>query len=117
MLVVEDDGDLREMYRHALQFSGYAAAGVGDGLSALRHILNGSPPDLVVLDLDLPSIGGRDVRREMASRAGTRDIPVVVVTGTDTRDLSPTDYPCVLHKPIEPDELVSAVDECFKRPH
>ena len=118
MLVVEDDRDLREMYQHALQFSGYAVEAVGDGLSALRQIINGNPPDLVVLDLALPSLGGRDVRREMLSRAGTRDIPVVVVTGTDARDLSASDYPCgVLHKPIAPEALVSAVDDCLKRPH
>jgi len=92
--------------------SGYAVEATGDGVSALRKIINGHPPDVVVLDLGLPRLGGRDVRREMTAHAETRHIPVVVVTGTGAQDLSAADYPCVLHKPIEPDTLATAVQKC-----
>jgi DNA-binding response OmpR family regulator len=115
VLVVEDDPALRELYRQTLKISGYAAQAVSDGVSALRRIVNGTPPDAVVLDLGLPRLSGQDVRREMLSHAATRDIPVVVVTGTDAPNLSAPDYPCVLHKPIEPEELVSAVHTCLTR--
>jgi putative two-component system response regulator len=113
--IVEDDPALRELYRQTLRASGYAAEAVGDGVSALHRIVHGTPPDAVVLDLALPRLSGRDVRREMMSHADTRDIPVVVVTGTDARDLSAVDYPYVLLKPIEPETLVSAVETCLTR--
>lgn len=115
VLVVEDERHLRELYRYALGTSGYAVETVGDGVSALRRIINGDPPDAVVLDLGLPRLGGRDVRREMMAHAETRDIPVVVVTGTDAKDLSVADYPCVLQKPVEPESLVSAIGACLHR--
>lgn len=112
VLVVEDERDLRELYRHTLRMSGYAVEAIADGVSALRRIINGDAPDVVVLGLGLPRPGGRDVRREMMAHAETRHIPVVVVTGSDARDLSAADYPCVLHKPIEPDTLGTAVNNC-----
>lgn len=115
VLVVEDERDLREMYRQTLRMSGYAVDATGDGVSALRRIINGHPPDVVVLDLGLPRLGGRDVRREMMAHAETRDIPVVVVTGTDAPDLNAADYQCVLHKPVELDTLVTAVEKCRHR--
>jgi CheY-like chemotaxis protein len=112
VLVVEDERDLRDLYRHTLRMSGYAVEAAGDGVSALRQIINGHPPDVVVLDLGLPRLGGRDVRREMMAHAETRHIPVVVVTGGDAKDLKAADYACVLTKPVEPDALVTAVAKC-----
>ena len=113
MLVVEDDTALRDLYGQSLRIDGYRVESAGDGVSALRQIINGAPPDIVVLDLGLPRLSGRDVRREMLAHAETRDIPVVVVTGFDTTDLHQPDYPCVLHKPVAPETLVSAVDGCL----
>lgn len=86
LLVVEDDHALRELYRATLLAFGYAVVAVEDGVDALRYV-DGQIPSLIVLDLALPRLGGRDVQRELASRAETRDIPIVVVTGTDMRDL------------------------------
>ena len=62
---------------------------VEDGVDALRYV-EGHTPSLVVLDLGLPRLGGEDVRRELASRPGIRDIPIVVVTGSDTQRLRKT---------------------------
>jgi CheY-like chemotaxis protein len=109
VLVVEDDPDLREMYRATLTMAGYAVAAVEDGVEALRHVLE-AQPDLIVLDLILPRLGGYDVQRELASRAETREIPIVVVTGTDTSDPRLAHVSGVLQKPVGPDALVSAVE-------
>ena len=113
VLVVEDDLSLREMYRAALTVAGHTVAAVEDGIDALRHIEKAAP-NLIVLDLALPRLGGHDVQRELASRAETRDIPIVVVTGTDTRNLKPTDFDCILTKPVSTDALVVAVDRCLR---
>jgi CheY-like chemotaxis protein len=107
VLVVDDDADLRRMYRTALAFAGYRVLEAGDGLDALR-LLEGDRPDVVVLDLDLPLISGQTVRQELAARAHTRDIPVVVVTGLpgEHEELKPG---CVLRKPVSPDRLIATV--------
>lgn len=111
VLVVEDDEDLRRLFRTALILAGYDVLEAGDGLEALVRI-DQSPPDLVVLDLVLPRLSGIVVQQEIAAQAVTRDIPVVVITGSA---LEPEilDVACFLRKPISPDQLVDAVRKCL----
>lgn len=114
VLVVEDDRKLREFYRTALRTAGYEVGAVEDGTDALRR-LEEWQPDVIVLDLALPKLDGRDLHIELRSRRETRDIPIVVVSGTDTSDLNPADFASVLHKPIDGDVLTQAVDEAVRR--
>jgi DNA-binding response OmpR family regulator len=113
VLVVEDDPQLRELYRTALIGSGYAVVAVEDGVDALRY-LERDTPAVMVLDLGLPRLNGRDVQREMAAHGLTERIPVIVVTG-ETTNIDERDYSCVLRKPIDPDALASAVQECLRQ--
>jgi len=115
VLVVEDDPTLRELYRSSLRAAGYAVVAVSDGLDALRRVER-EAPDAVVLDLALPRLGGRDVQKELKSAPDTKHIPIVVVSGTDTSDLDPDDFACVLNKPIDVDALIAAVQNCLRRP-
>jgi two-component system, OmpR family, response regulator MprA len=112
VLIVEDDPELRTLYRTALSLAGYSVVAVGDGLEALRRI-DADPPDIVVLDMALPRLGGRDVSLEVGSHAETATIPIVVVTG-DARELNTSDFACVLQKPIDLDTLVRTVERCLR---
>ncbi len=109
ILIVEDDGDLRRLYRLTLSLAGYVVQEAADGMEALRR-LDLQPPDLVVLDLVLPTISGFVVRQEIAAHAHTRNIPIVVVTGTS---MEIPDVPCVLRKPVSPEQLLETVRECL----
>jgi DNA-binding response OmpR family regulator len=111
--VVEDDASLRELYRSTLRAAGYAVVGVEDGVDALRLIDSGKPR-AVVLDLALPRLSGRAVSRELRAHTSTQDIPVIIVTGTDTSDLDPEQFSCILRKPIDPDTLIEAVQKCVR---
>lgn len=110
ILVVEDDVDLRAMYRTALRVAGFFVIEAGDGLQALRA-LDADPPDLVVLDLGLPTVSGYAVSAELAAQSHTRRIPVVVVTGTEPQGV--LDVDCLLRKPVDPEILVAAVSKCL----
>jgi DNA-binding response OmpR family regulator len=68
-----------------------------------------------VLDLGLPRLDGRDVQREMTASIETRGIPIVIVTGGPTDDLDPNDFACILRKPLEPHELITAVRDCLRK--
>jgi two-component system phosphate regulon response regulator PhoB len=114
VLVVEDDPALREMYRSVLRSAGYAVVAVNDGAAALRHV-DSWRPSAVVLDLALPHVGGRDVHRELKTRNETRDIPVIVVSGTDMSDLDAAEFASLLPKPIDPDALVRNVEYALRR--
>ena len=114
ILVVEDDPELRAFYRQVLMISGYTVIAVEDGIDALRRI-ESDPPDLVILDIELPRLGGRDVQAELAAHTTTSQIPIMVVTGTDTRALDPAAFLCILRKPVTAERLVGAVDDCLRQ--
>lgn len=111
ILIVEDDTELRRMYRLALAMAGFEVDEAADGIDALRIIEN-RLPDLVILDLILQVLDGLSVQQELAAGPDTSKIPIVVVTGsnipTDTLNVAR-----VLKKPIMPDELIRTVRHCL----
>lgn len=112
ILIVEDDVDLRRIFRTALSLAGYEVEATGDGIEAL-HLIDNRAPDLVVLDLILRSLDGLSIQQELASQAITRSVPIVIVTGSSI-DTDSLDVSCVLHKPVMPDQLVRTVNHCLR---
>jgi DNA-binding response OmpR family regulator len=112
ILIVEDEAQLRAVYKSALRLEGYAVITAADGIDALRQV-EAASPDALILDLDLPRLDGFTVGRELALIAPK--LPIVVVTGMDVTSLQERAFPCVLRKPIDPDALVAAVKACIAR--
>ena len=114
VLLVEDEADLREMYRAALTASGFAVREADDGINALEMFDDDGPfPDVVVLDLWLPTLDGLSLLDELAANSQTRDIPVVVVTGAGI-DTARIRAAHTLRKPVDPADLIAAVQACLK---
>jgi DNA-binding response OmpR family regulator len=111
VLVVEDDSAARRMYRTALAFAGFDVIEAEDAITALRF-LDQDSPDIVILDLMLPTLNGLAVQQEIAAHPHTANIPVVIVTGSDM-SLDHVDVPCVIRKPVSPERLVAAVKTCL----
>ena len=110
VLIVEDDIDLRRMFRLTLALAGYEVLEAGDGLEALRW-LDATDVAGIVLDLGLPLVSGQVVLQEVAAQAAMRDVPVVVVTAYPRGDLDRAT--CVLTKPVNPEQLVATVRRCL----
>jgi len=110
--VVEDNEDLRRMFRTALTLAGYDAHEAGDGYAALQHI-DRDPPTAIVLDLGLPHVNGHVVLQELMGQVHTRDIPVIIVTAQSEAE-PPAGAACLLRKPVTPDRLVSVVRHCIR---
>lgn len=113
MLVVDDDAQLRRLFRTALELAGFDVREAPNGYEAI-HSVDRNAPDLIVLDLALPGFGGLGVQKEIADRASTRHIPIVIVTGS-SRDLAKLNVACVLRKPVDPDTLVTTVKKCLDK--
>jgi CheY-like chemotaxis protein len=111
ILMVEDDVDLRRMFRQYLALEGYDVLEAGNGLEALR-LLDAHIPDAVILDLGLPIISGSVVRDEIAAHAHTQRIPIIVVTGQPGNHEA-LDVACVLRKPVTPERLIDTVRSCI----
>jgi two-component system, OmpR family, phosphate regulon response regulator PhoB len=116
ILVVDDDIDLRSVVRGALEREGFAVDEAGDGDIALTKIATLSP-ELVVLDLCLPTVAGLDVLRAVGNRDDST--PVIVLTGLGDEtdrivglELGADDY---VVKPFSPRELVARVRSVLRR--
>ena len=83
VLVVDDDDRVRTVVSWQLEADGFRVAEAPDGWAALDAIA-AERPDLVVLDLGLPGVGGLDVLRQLrrADAAGPA-VPVIVLSGRD----------------------------------
>ena len=114
ILLVEDDAPSRELYRSALQRGGHDVVTAEDGFAALRHI-ESARPQVIVLDMILPRLSGRDVLRQLRGDPDTRHIPVIIITGSDVSHLSERAGIPVLQKPFALSLLVDAVDAAIRR--
>lgn len=109
ILVVEDNPALREAIAGLLATHGHRVDLAADGRSGLQQAL-AEPPDVLVLDLNLPAMDGLQVCRELRARAD-RHVPVLMLTARDALDdklrgfeHGADDY---LTKPFAGDELVA----------
>ena len=109
VLVVEDDADAREMYEVLLAGSGFRVAAAANGLDGIDKA-RALRPQLILMDLSLPSIDGLEASRRLKDDAPTRDIPIVALTG------NPIDEPggrrvfaATLLKPCLPDALLAEI--------
>jgi CheY-like chemotaxis protein len=110
-LVVEDDPDVQQLLHTHLRRLGWDVRVVGSGEAALDEAF-ARTPDLVVLDVLLPGIDGRDVVRALRHHAPTRACPVVVTTVLDAEDLEELALDGVLPKPFsraDVERVVSAL--------
>src|SRR3981081_250051 len=80
LLVVDDDADSRDGLRTALEMKGYQVDDAGNGKEALDKILD-KPPLLVLLDLQMPVMNGRELLQKLRATPETKEIPVVIISG------------------------------------
>jgi two-component system, OmpR family, response regulator MprA len=116
ILVVDDDAPIRRMLERTLAAEGYDVNTAVDGGSALAAI-EASAPDLLVLDLAMPGVGGLDVCRRVRSRGLA--LPILLLTARDGvpervagLDAGADDY---VVKPFAPDELLARVRALLRR--
>jgi two-component system cell cycle response regulator DivK len=79
ILLIEDNELNRDMLRRRLERRGYAVAEAVDGLGGLAAA-KASVPDLVLMDLRLPDIDGREVTRRLRADPATAGVPVIALT-------------------------------------
>jgi CheY-like chemotaxis protein len=84
-LIVEDNYEIVTLFQHVLDMAGYHTDIVLDGSEAMQRI-EADPPDIVLLDLQLPGMSGADILQQMRTNQRLIHIPVVVVTAyADTK--------------------------------
>jgi CheY-like chemotaxis protein len=79
VLVIDDEPDVVRLVVKVLSGRGHVVQVARDGVSALARVKH-EPPDVVLLDSDLPKIDGAEVCRQIKTDAATSKIPVVMMT-------------------------------------
>ena len=106
VLVVDDSVDVTRMMELVLEPEGFEVRSVHDGPEALAAARS-QLPDIVLLDVSLPTMGGVEVAMELRITEGLEDALIVAVTGHGDEvlpDPSPFDHHVM--KPVDPDRLV-----------
>ena len=118
ILIVEDEKDIVDLVEYHLRQAGFSVITASDGSSGLEQARR-KRPSLVILDLMLPGMDGKDVCRSLKSNPLTRLIPVLMLTAraeeTDRiigLELGADDY---VTKPLSPRELVLRVKAILRR--
>jgi CheY-like chemotaxis protein len=116
--VVEDDAPIREMLAELLSDAGYVVLEATNGREALDR-LREQRPDLVVLDLMLPSMSGWQFLDRAREHLKRLKVPVMILSAIDGR----SDYPSTLGvaawftKPLDTPRFLSAVEDLAGTPH
>jgi CheY-like chemotaxis protein len=118
IVIVEDEPDILDVLSYSLKREGFQVTAALDGAEGL-NLIQAKLPDLVLLDLMLPSMDGLDICRHLKNKERTRTIPVVMLTAKGEESdivlglgIGADDY---VTKPFSPKELIARVKAVLRR--
>jgi len=118
ILIVDDSPTIRKMVRASLRpLDSFDFVEAANGLEAIEQVAL-APVALIILDLNMPDMHGVDVLRFLRNHAGSREVPVVVLTtrgDASSRDAAMTAGAThYLTKPFAPQALLSAAQDLLR---
>jgi CheY-like chemotaxis protein len=113
VLVVDDEEDIRTFLGSVLEREGYETLLAADGEEAF-DLLSNERPAVVLLDLQMPNQTGTQFYRRLHNHHELADIPVIVVSGIAGRHLAVREPFAIFDKPIDPEELLAAVERAIE---
>lgn len=116
VLVVDDEQDVRNYLKTALEDAGFLVRTATDGDDALEKVKS-EVPDLISLDLVMPKRSGIEFYREIQKNSEFKKIPILIVTGHAHDDLGKVDFEALtmqgpgvyLEKPVKPRQYVESI--------
>ena len=117
ILIVDDYPDFARLLEGRLKAEGFEAYVAFDGPGAIQKTKE-LQPDLIILDIMMPDIGGTEVRVELMKDPLTRDIPIIFLTGLrapQSQRKTPGNSLRVIGKSKDFKELLEAIQETFNK--
>jgi len=117
ILAIEDDPSFRDLLRLHLQSAGHTVRAAGDPQEGLRAIL-GHPPELILLDLELPYLSGFEVLEALRADPASQSIPVIIITGRSEAEAyercRKIGFDAFVSKPLKREDLLRQVKEVLE---
>src|SRR5215471_17841360 len=117
VLVIDDEPDVVRLILKVLSGRGHVVQTARDGASALARVKH-EPPDVILLDSDLPKIDGAEVCRRLKTDSTTNAIPIVMMTSSyiDIYDVGAEGGPdAFVVRPFAREVLANAIDRILSR--
>lgn len=110
VMVVDDDPDIREAFSEALADDGLTVETASDGAQALER-LRSVAPGLILLDLSMPVMNGKEFREQQLKEPAYASIPTVIISAADRVEekMNSTGLAGVLEKPVRLSTLLDTV--------
>ena len=107
VLVVDDTADLRELWRLWLTDWGFTVEEARDGAEAVQKARS-RPPDLILMDLAMPVLNGREAMQQLAADPATARVPVLAMTAQPI-PTTPEEGQRFVPKPADPEHLLEQI--------
>ncbi len=107
ILHLDDDARVRDAVGEILVGAGYAWVGVANGLDALEYVAKFGAPALVLVDLTMPVMDGKQFLAERRKWASLAHVPFVALTASGAFDAAELGVAEVLRKPVDIDRLLA----------
>jgi len=113
-LVIEDNEDNKELITFILEQSGYQTFWAQTGLQGVEYTQH-TPPDFIILDIQLPDIDGMEVLKRIRSSHTGGHIPIIAMTSYamagDREKLLSAGCDGYIEKPIDPEKVILQIKE------
>jgi two-component system chemotaxis response regulator CheY len=111
ILIVDDEPSMLFLLRTVLTGAGYEVLEAPDGAAALEFFAQGAPPDVVVTDVMMPVMDGRELIARLRADPATRAVPIIVHSGVQN---PPEGADVVVKKPVGIGRLTELVEELIE---
>jgi CheY-like chemotaxis protein len=113
ILVIEDNGEVRRSVIDLLELHDFHVVAASNGIQALRALEQGTLPDVILLDLELPFMSGWQLLRDLAASPSRTNIPVVIMSAHEIGKSGLSGAAAVLQKPLWPGILLQTLHACL----
>ena len=114
VLVIEDDAEIREILKLAIEMEGYAVTTAPNGQEGLNILKNGLRPCLILLDLMMPVMDGWTLSEKLGQDEQLNKLPIIVVSAYSDRVKSVKHLNGFVKKPIDFDVLLNTISSYCK---
>ena len=117
--VVDDDDEMRQAIKLMLELIDYKVSVYRDARSASRDLVQGTVPDVIILDIMMPQVTGIDMLEFMRRRSDLKQVPVVMLS-SETTDVQVDEAmglgaDAFVFKPVSIDELEAAIQRAISK--